>query len=442
MKITVIILIVLAALGGGGYFWYQRQAQAKEGAGTAPVTAVVDRGAVKTSVLSTGAVSSKLDTDIKCKASGLIIKLPFEISNTVKKGDLLMQLDTIDEDRAIEQAKASLAASDATLAQARQNVLISQANLVTARAKAQATLMATQASAKDTRTKAERVKALLEQKLDSQEDYDSAEAAAVQAQANLLLAQTAVEELKSQELGIEMKKQDVNLAQAQVDKARVALAVAQEKLEETKVYAPIDGVIADRQVQIGEMMTSASTNTGGGNIAMSLSDLSQMFVNAAVDESDIGKVKMGQAVMITADSFPGVMFSGKVMQIAIRGVNATNVVTFGVKIEVTSENKSMLKPVMTTNVEIIAAQKADALRVPADAVVVKGKQKVVTVVIAGGGTEDRPVETGITDGETTEILSGTLAPGEKVVLRKDLNGSRWNNVNQGRPRSSSSAKKS
>ena len=425
---TIVTLLVLAALSGGGYFWYQHQAQAKEVDPTAQVTAKVDRGPVRLSVLSTGAVSSNRDVDIKCKASGQIIKLPFDISDPVKTGDLLMQLDPIDENRAIEQAQASLTAAEASLAQAKQNVLIAQENLVTSTQKAASNLMAAQVNAKDTRTKANRVKSLLDQKLESQEDDDSAEAAAAQAQANLQLAQTAVQELKSQELGVELKKQDVNLSQAQVANAQVALAIAQQKLEDTKVYAPIDGVVADRQVQIGQMMASAITNVSGGSVALSLSDLSHMFVTASVDESDIGKVKMDQPVIITADSFPGVTFDGKVMQIAIRGINASNVVTFNVKIEVTSENKAMLKPIMTTNVEIIAAEKADALRVPSDAVFLKGNAKVITVLLPGGGTEDREVETGITDGITTEVASGRLDVGDTVVVRKDLSVSRWNNA--------------
>jgi len=155
-----------------------------------------------------------------------------------------------------------------------------------------------------------------------------------------------------------------------------------------------------------------------------LSDLSRLFVLASVDESDIGKVALEQPVTITADAFPEERFRGKVVRIATRGLNTSGVVTFEVKIEVQSRNKSLLRPEMTTNVEIIAASKEDVLLVPNEAVSRKRGQPVCQVAQTDGTTEERPVEVGLTDGVNTEITAG-LTEGERVVLPAGKAESQW-----------------
>jgi HlyD family secretion protein len=148
---------------------------------------------------------------------------------------------------------------------------------------------------------------------------------------------------------------------------------------------------------------------------VSLSDLSPVFVLASVDESDIGKVQLGQRAVVSVDAYPGKFFEGKVVRIATKGVNLSNAVTFEVKMEVAAEAQSMLKPEMTANIEITAAEKDDTLLVPAGAAVrrVRG-QRFVTVVRDDGTKEEVPVEIGITDGTKTEITKG-LEVGQTVV---------------------------
>ncbi len=156
---------------------------------------------------------------------------------------------------------------------------------------------------------------------------------------------------------------------------------------------------------------------------MILSDLSRLFINASVDETEIGKVKLGQRAKITADAFPGRTFHGKVERIATKGINVANVVTFEVRIEVRGKNKSLLKPEMTANVEIIAAEKNNVLSVPEQAV--SYRNRVASVKVRKNGRiEERLVKTGIRDGVVVEILEG-LYPGETVVYRPREARSRW-----------------
>ena len=183
-------------------------------------------------------------------------------------------------------------------------------------------------------------------------------------------------------------------------------------------------------MQKGQIISSGISNVGGGTTVLTLSDLSRIFVLASVDESDIGKVLVGLPVDVTADAYPGKQFTGKVERIAPKGVNTSNVVTFEVKIEVLGKGKALLKPEMTANVEILVAQKDDALIVPAEAVSRKGRQQIAVVANDDGTTEERPVKTGISDGARLEITEG-LKEHETVLVREAEAESKWRR--SGRP---------
>ena len=172
----------------------------------------------------------------------------------------------------------------------------------------------------------------------------------------------------------------------------VNLSLAKLHLDECRVYAPMDGVVSARPIQIGTIISSAISNVGGGTTVLTISDLWRMFSLATVDESDIGSVALGQKVNVTADAYPGKKFSGKVTRIATKGVNVSNVVTFEVRSKSSIRKKMLLKPQMTTNVEIVAAEKENTLIVPNDAVSRKKGGEIRHVQKADGTTEDRPVE--------------------------------------------------
>jgi HlyD family secretion protein len=416
VKKLIALIVVVGLLGGGAcyYFFVMRPNAAKQ-ATPQTTSAKAERGPIRQIVPSTGRVVANLDVDIKCKASGEIIKLPYDISDPVKKDELLVELDPVDEQRVRKKADVSLSAAKAKLVIATENLKVAESTLATDKEKAAAALRS---------AKADRAKQLLDRTVASQEEYDTAQTAAIQAAAELDAAKIKLDELKTQETALELKRQDVKLAEVAVEQENIAVDIAQDRLVDTKVTAPMDGVVSARNVQIGQIISSAVSNVGGGTTVMTLSDLSRIFVLASVDETDIGKVQVGQPTMITADAFPGKFFRGKVVRMATRGVNASNVVTFEVKIEVTSEEKSLLRPEMTTNLEIVAAEKDDALMVPSDALMRRFDKKSVTVVKDGGETEQRGVVTGIEDSTRTEIVSG-LEEGETVLVRKSAADSRW-----------------
>ncbi len=486
-KLLVVIILLVGACGGGGYYFLsQRQALAKANGPKVP-TAPVERGPIRLAVASTGRVVANLEVDIKCKAGGEIIKLPFDISEAVKKGELLVELDPVDEERRVKLAEADLAAAvakdeqakqsllvaehdlttatdgatvalksaQAKAAQAKHNFTVAEQNLVTTTQRAEAALRSAQVKAKDASAKADRMKTLFEKKLASKEECDTAVTAEAAARTELANAEAAVKDLDAAKLTIEAKRQDVVLAEAAVEDARVAirkldatklalevkrqdvalnaaqveskkiaLSLAQRSRDDTQVMAPMDGVVSDRKVQIGQIIASAISNVGGGTTILTLADLSRIFVLATVDESDIGGIKEGQTVQVTADAFPGKRFRGKVVRIAPKGVNASNVVTFEVKIEVLGPNKTLLKPEMTANVEILIEEKESVLLVPVEALSRRQRERLATVVGPDGKAEERVVEVGIQDGTRAEITKG-LAEGETVQVRKNEADSAW-----------------
>jgi HlyD family secretion protein len=419
------ILIVLCGIGVGGYFLYQAHAAKAATSQPTTATAPVARGNIFQAVASTGRVVSNRDVEIKCKASGQIIELPYtDVSQKVTKDSLIVQVDPIDQKRAVRQAEVELDQSQAKLAQAQQSLTIAEQTLATNRDKVASTLKSAQSNAKDAQDKAQRRRQLFEQKLASPEELQTAETAATMAQTELRNAQIAEKDLKTQELSLELKRKDVKLAEAVVENDQIALDTTKQRLSDTTVTAPMEGIVAALNVQKGQIIASGVTNVAGGTTVMTLSDLSQIFVLASVDESDIGKVEVDQPVTISVDAFPSTRFRGKVVRIATKGVNVSNVVTFEVKVEVTSDNKGLLKPEMTANVQIVAASKQDVLVVPANAVTRKQGKMIAAVQKPGGQTEDRTVQVGLTDGEKYEVISG-LEEGETVVYRKDELQSRW-----------------
>ena len=494
MKKFVVGLVVILVVGGpvGYYFWQHAKAAAAAGATTQP-TAKVEQGLLRIVVASNGPVVSNQDVPIKCKASGTVIKLPFDVSDRVKKDDILMQLDTDDQDRAVAKAKAVLAASVAQLEQAKQDLVVSRQALVTSRMKAEATLLMTQARQKDAHNKLERQQTLLDKKLASQEEFETAATTAAAADADVKTAEANVADLKTQELALGLKEQTIKVQQANVDQDKVNLDIQEQQLGYATVRSPIDGIVStlisgkdaatnDIITRIGTIVQSGTSSVSGGTTVMTVSDHSRIFVYANVPESDIGKVedpqlnggKAGQKVKITADAYPDEVFDGHVFRVADQGTVNSNVVNFEVRIEVDSVNKQLLKPKMTANVEIIVAEKNDVLLIPMAAFARKRPptgavtatapatasaasttdtapavaashprtrgprspgtprptRGVVNVVKADGTTEVREVTVGLSDANSYEVLSG-LELGETVTINKSGADSRWRGPTMG-----------
>jgi HlyD family secretion protein len=426
---TKIVLGVLTVVIAAGGLWLSRRHAdiARATAATAELVTAA-QGEVESAVDSSGKVVSNLDVDIKCRASGEVINLPFDISQTVKKGDLLCQLDPTDGRLAVRSAEAVVAQSSAKLAQSKNDLEQAKLALDTSRRKAQATLAAAKVKADNLRAKADRQNELIQQALGSKEEMENAQTDAAVAENDYQSAQIAIDELKQQEVQIQFKEQAVKMAEAQLQSDQITLDTQQQQLAYTTVTAPLNAVVSALNVQKGTIVASGMSGFSGGTTIMTLSDMSRVFIIATVDESDIGGVRVGQKARITLASFPNQSFEGAVVRIAITGVNSSNVVTFEVKVEVLDKRKGLLRPQMTGNVTIVEEQRQDVLTVPSSVVTRDGGRTVVTM--ADG--QRREVKLGLQGAENVEVLWG-LSAGEKVRVVTEELPSKWKSVSNGPP---------
>ncbi|MGN6370422.1 MAG: efflux RND transporter periplasmic adaptor subunit [Phycisphaerae bacterium] len=423
----VIATVVVAALLGRGFLKHLNGASAGP-AVSAAETAVVTRGDVEKSVESSGKVVANLEVDIKCRASGEVTTLPFDISQKVKKGDVLCQLDPTDVELAVKSAEVAVSTAQAKLAQAKYTLEEAKENLQTTRERDEATLDSAKVRAANMALKAQRQQQLFDQKLASQEDLETVQTDLATAQADQRAAQVAIEELKQQEIQLKYKEQDVKMAEAQLQSSQINLDTQQTQLKYTTVTAPMDATVSALSVQKGTIVASGMSGFSGGTTIMTLSDLSHVFMTATVDESDIGGVKVGQAARIRVASFPGRAFAGKVVRKATKGVNSSNVVTFEVKVEVLDDHKDLLQPEMTGTVTIVEEERKGVLTLPQMAVDREGKKSFVTT---SAGVK-KEVELGLEGADTVEVMSG-VSEGERVVLTTAELPTRWKSTNQGPP---------
>ena len=184
------------------------------------------------------------------------------------------------------------------------------------------------------------------------------------------------------------------------------------------VVAPIDGLVLSRDVEVGDAVSSILVLGSSATLVMTLGDVHEVYVKGKVDESDIGKVTLGQPARIKVESFKDKTFNGKVTKISPMGVEKDNVTTFEVRVSV-DNSSGELKPEMTANAEIVLEEHKNVLIVPEGSLKYdKNKQASVEVPDknAKDGKREVKVKIGISNGSKTELLAG-LKKDDKVILQ-------------------------
>jgi HlyD family secretion protein len=295
-----------------------------------------------------GRIVSNLDVDVKCKVSGQILRLPVDIGDVVKKGQILAELDTTDEQRAVQRAQLTVKSSQMRLEQSKQSLNIAEQSLTISKGRLDAVLLTHEVKARRCNDRLSRLKDPAKREFISKEEYDDAEAEAIIAGAQLESMRAQHADLKTQQMALKLKKHDIELAETQLEMDKLNLSNAQQRLTDTSVLAPIGGVISYRYVQTGNVIISG-TSTQGTRLC-TISDLSQLFVIAPVEPVLLGQIVAGAKVKIICDAYPDNTFHGRVARIAPRGIAASTGVMFEVKIEILDENRDLLKPDMPAKV--------------------------------------------------------------------------------------------
>ena len=255
----------------------------------------------------------------------------------------------------------------------------------------------------------QRAKALYSASVQSQSEYD-----------------TARTEFKKAEANLKLPKASIAQAEAQVNSAKAQLQQAEFNLGYCTIKSPVDGVVIDRRVNIGQ---TVNASMDAPSLFLLAKDLSRMQIWVSVNEADIGQIKVGGRAVFTVDTFPGKTFEGTVKKVRLNATMSQNVVTYVVEID-TDNSSGLLLPYLTANVNFILEERENALSVPNSALRFRPPEAAGVqfprpansaqceglVWVTDDGRSIRPVyvKTGINDGSLTEVLSG-LEEGMRVV---------------------------
>ena len=272
---------------------------------TVPIpTAVIERRDIVVDASATGAVEPINVVEVKSKASGQITQMPVETGSLVKPGDLIVQLDTRDVKNQYDQSMADVRAAEAKQA-------VSEAQK-------------------------KRTDELFEARIITAQEHETAAL-------------------------------DFANSVAQLVRARTNLDLAQQRLEDATVRAPINGTVIEKTVSLGQVITSGTSSLGGGTTLIKMADLNKVRVRALVTEADIGTIQAGLNATVTVDAYPDRPFRGTVEKIEPQAVVQQSVTMFPVLITI-SNLEGMLKPGMNGEVSILIDRRDDVLAVPNDAI--------------------------------------------------------------------------
>jgi HlyD family secretion protein len=355
----------------------------------------VEKGDLAKSVVATGKVEPITKVEVKSKASGIVKKLYVEYGDHVKQGQLLAQLDKVEIEAGVEQSRAALQA-------------------------AQANLKGAEADYERAKVDAEGPDVPLLKK-----SYDRA----LQMQKDGVVSQSALDDA---EKGYKMavNKQNVARAQMTVLQAKIAQSQAEvahdqanlkqllEQLSYTDITSPITGIVLSRDVEMGDAVSSILVLGSSATLVMTLGDTSQVYVKGKVDESDIGRVYLGQPARIKVESFKDKTFNGVVTKISPMGVEKDNVTTFEVRVSINNPGGE-LRAEMTANAEIILEEHKSVLQVPEGAIIYDKDRKASVEIPDPKGKDGQrkvAINIGISNGAKTEVLNG-LKEGDQVILQ-------------------------
>jgi HlyD family secretion protein len=307
MKRAIVALAIIGVIGAGAGAYYIKNKNTDLTVNTAPIT----RGEIIDTVAATGTLQAVTTVQVGSQVSGNISWLGADFNSIVHKGQVIARLDPALFQAAVAQARANLA-------------------------KSQADVEHDQVAVTDAQQKYTRAKELAARNLLPQSDLDAAKIALDSAQAMLVSSQATV------------KQAQANLNQAEVN------------LEHTVITAPIDGIVIQRSVDVGQTVAASMQ---APTLFIIAADLTKMQVNANIDEADVGRIRPGQTVTFHVDAYPTEEFQGTVEQIRLQPVVVQNVTTYGTIIDVPNDDLK-LKPGMTANLKVQIARRSDVLRVP------------------------------------------------------------------------------
>ena len=405
MKKVLILVAALLVLAGGGFYIYKKKASSEEGK---YITQPVKRGDIVSSVSATGKLQAKVSVLVGTEVSGTIRQILVDYNYPVKKGQVLVKLDQELFTAQADQARANLMSAQARLREMEAGRGMQRSGVKTTIDEKKANMDKTEADLKRNQT-------LFDKGMISRADLDASRQA-------YLVSKAQYEQASAETDKNEVTDAQIAEARAAVKQAQASLRTSETNLSKTVIRSPMDGVVIDRTVEVGQTV-AASFSTPN---LLTIGDLAIMQVEVSIDEADVGQAKVGQKAHFTVDAFPDRVFEGTLAKIYYAPVTVQNVVTYTGIVEVANKDGS-LRPGMTANVKIITSEKKDVLLIPNSALRVKidktaneRKSKVApgmkkVWVLKDKKPQEVKVKLGVTDFTNTEVISG-IAEGDDVIV--------------------------
>jgi len=392
--LSVLLLLFVIAAGGAGW-WYWQQIHRQRVVIDEDRIVEVERRDLLKAVLATGRVEPLARVNVMSRASGILKEIFVDDGDLVEQGQVLAELDR-------EQLVAQHNENLGNQAAARARLKAAKARLTEARVKLEDPELTY------ARSQAERLQDLFDDGTASQNELDEAllrlanvDYRIRQVQANILVL----------EAGEAQSEADLQSADAAVERSQTAL-------REATIRSPVDGVVLVRDKDVGDGISSILTAGGNATPLMSLGDVSKMFVEAKVDEVDMGKIHEDMRAVIEVDAYRGQRFEGRVIRIAPSGtVDNNGIVTFLVKISVEDPGR-LLRVDMTANTRLVLEDRPDTLTLPHKALRRdrEGNWMAERIVHEAPPELERvQVKIGVSDGLMTEVLEG-LSEGDRIML--------------------------
>ncbi len=360
-------------------------------------TARVERGDIRAVIVETGIIKPQVGAVVKigARATGEIVKMKVKIGDRVKTGQLIALIDDREIQKAIQQQNAALRSA--------QNIL-HQIELTYPERIREA-----KANYEYAKISYERERELLKHEYTTQDAVDRAKSQFEAADANFKRLE---DEYETQ----------LKITKANIDEINAQLKQQEIRLTYTKIYAPIDGYVSDVTAQEGETIV---TGLQVANLVTVLDPtLLEMWIY--VDETDVGRVKVGQDVEYYVDTFPDKLFHGQIEKIYPEPIVKENIVYYLAIVKVSKEDTTFLRPEMTTHIKIIADEKKKVLTAPNAAIKFEKGRQIVYKIIGPNKIEKIEVKVGIRGEEKTEVLSGLKEADElatKLILPVEKPGS-------------------
>ncbi|HEY2406597.1 MAG TPA: efflux RND transporter periplasmic adaptor subunit [Polyangiaceae bacterium] len=343
-------------------------------------TATLDRGPISAKVTANGTLSALVMVNVGSQVSGRIESLRSDFGSKVTRGQIVATIEPSLFRAAAAQASANYRAALAGVERAKAQTVNAERQY-------------------------DRAKALHQEGLATGADFDTAQAS------------------------LDVARADLAVARSNVEQARAARDQSELNLHYTTIVSPIDGVVISRNVDVGQ--TVAATLQAPTLFAIA-EDLTRMQVDTNVSEADVGKIREGMNVTFTVDSYPTRSFQGTIRQVRDNAQTIQNVVTYDAVVDVSNDQR-LLRPGMTASVTFTYAEKADVVRIPSAALRFRpdtaalslmqvrpqpaphGDERTLWLLRAGRAVP-ASVHVGISDGTTTELVSGHAEPGDAAIL--------------------------